>query len=90
MLKDHADPLPQSAKLLPFETDDRPAVQAHVAGGWMLEQIQHSQQCALTGPRAADNAENLALPDRQIHFAQSVDVAVARGIDLVDLAYFNH
>ncbi|MNL84419.1 hypothetical protein D3C87_2123770 [compost metagenome] len=37
-----------------------------------LQQVQHADQCALSGARTADDAEDLALANMQVHTGQGM------------------
>ena len=78
-LKDHADRLPCAQQLLAGQDGQILPVEQHLAGGRALEQVDTPHQRALACTGKADDAENLAVLNRQVDVAQRRERA-GRGI----------
>ena len=89
-LEDHADLPPDLQQLLLAERHDVLPVHQHLAGGRPLKQVDAAHQRRFARAGQADDAENFAVRDREIHILQRFYAAGGRGIDFAEMFQLDH
>ena len=89
-LKDHRDIAPRRAKLRGGHRVEPLPVHDDLAGGGTLQHIDAADQRGLSRTGEADNAEDLAVRDSQIHILQRFHAAGGRGIDFAEVFQLDH
>src|SRR6266702_4569709 len=90
MLENDADALAQPPQRLTIQVRDIGSFNQNTPGRWSLEQVDHSQEGALTGAGTADDSEDLALGDLQVNRAQGLEGAGRSMVSFADAPDFDH
>jgi hypothetical protein len=90
MLKDNADSLPEAPQPLTIEVRDIDAFHQHAPRRRTLEEVDHPQERALAGAGTADDSEDLALRDLQVHPTQGFEDGIPSGVGLAEAANLYH
>ena len=89
-LEDHADLPPDLQQLLLAEGHDVLPVHQHLARGRPLKQVDAAHQRRFARAGQADDTENFAVCDREIHILQRFYAAGGRGIDFAEMFQLDH